>query len=266
MAAVAEIRGVASPPSLIHAIESHLAACYGTALSSDPLLAELPEFNALFPRPWDGAVVIRPAPTTEAVMPRWWWVTAGVRANGAAPRPGELGYTLHHRRRGLAVSTRTANQRTLMPRGALVQVVKTPEDRRWVVDLWARCGPPAVASAASDLSEWLAVSTARDPEPYRILLVWSGGRPVATVATRRSEDVVGVFGLSVLPELRHAGLGRAILAATLRRSECEGARWAVTVARIEEEPFFLDFGFSTYCDFDIYRSAAPMTAFPTAPV
>lgn len=261
---VTELGGIASPPSLIRAIEAHLAGCFGPATSADPLLGELPEFSAIFPQ-FREPVVARVDGTRSATIARWWWVASGARASDPQPRPDSLGYTLHHRRRGLAVGIRTSHQRTLMPRGSLIQVAKTAEDRQWVVDLWSRCGPAAVSTASSELADWLAAGAAREPEARRVLIVWSGGRPVATVGTRRFEDVVGVFGLCVLPELRRAGLGRALIAAALRRSEYEGARWAVTAARFEEEPFYLDFGFAPYCEFDVYRSGpAPLEAAPLA--
>ncbi len=265
MVALAELQGVGSPPALIHAIESHLVGCFGATGSTDPILGDLPEFNATFPRARDRPtlrVVHGPDPT----IPKWWWVASGARATERTSPPESFGYALHHRERGMAVGIRTAHQRTLMPRGSLVHAVKTPEDRQWVVDLWTRARPVGNPTAAADLAEWLAAAALREPESRRVLLAWSGGRPVATVATRRSDDVVGVYGLCVLPEMRHAGLGRALLAAALRRSEYDGANWAVTIARVEDEPFYVDFGFAPYCDFDVYRREAAPAGSISAPV
>jgi GNAT superfamily N-acetyltransferase len=243
------------PPEIVAAIEAHLSETFGAIRLVDAAVRDLPELNAVFSPPGSGplATDIR-RELSARCPPNWWWVGPSARHLSISQTLLSFGFLLDHRRRGMAVDLGAAAQSTHPPSGTLFQEVRDVSETRHIADLWSRAGPTAIRDGAPTFNALLAGRWGARDSRVRLSLAWSNSRPVATVAVGTYGEIAGVFGLTTLPEARTRGIGRALLAFALRHAAQSGARWAVTSVRMDEEPFYRNFGFAAYDDFEIYRA------------
>jgi GNAT superfamily N-acetyltransferase len=71
-------------------------------------------------------------------------------------------------------------------------------------------------------------------------------RPVATAQIFLGRETAGLYCVSVLPELRRKGIGRAVVSAALRDAKALGHRWSVLGPTSESVHLYEQLGFKLY--------------------
>jgi GNAT superfamily N-acetyltransferase len=103
--------------------------------------------------------------------------------------------------------------------------------------------------------EALALSAARLDDEARYLALHAG-TPVGAAGQTVVGDAVRLWGGAVVPEARHHGVYRALLAERLRAAASDGATMALVKGRVETSaPVLLRAGFQPYGEVRAYRLA-----------
>ena len=85
----------------------------------------------------------------------------------------------------------------------------------------------------------------------RVALTRLAGRPAATALGCLHDDVLGVYNVATLPDVRRQGLALAATVAILRDGAARGARYAVLESTEEGLPLYRRLGFREVGRFDV---------------
>jgi ribosomal protein S18 acetylase RimI-like enzyme len=97
--------------------------------------------------------------------------------------------------------------------------------------------------------------------PARLLIGYSGGRPVCTAEVLVHAGAAGLYNISTLASRRRRGFGTAITAAALQAARAAGAGLALLTASDQGEPLYRQLGFTIFGALTEH----PLPAVPAAP-
>jgi GNAT superfamily N-acetyltransferase len=86
-------------------------------------------------------------------------------------------------------------------------------------------------------------------------LGWFNGEPVATAALLQGDDIVGINSVSTLSQMRHRGIGTAMLQTIVMEARRLGYRIITLQSTPMGMEFYYQFGFQDYCTFEVYTSS-----------
>jgi GNAT superfamily N-acetyltransferase len=95
---------------------------------------------------------------------------------------------------------------------------------------------------------------ATDPGAFA-RVAWADGQPAGVVLGHRDDDALAIDGLSVSPERRGRGVGRALLCDVMRRAAAEGLGVTLHVSHLDEDTleWTSSLGFWTFRPWAWYR-------------
>ncbi len=112
--------------------------------------------------------------------------------------------------------------------------------------------PPEFGAAL----EKIAAIGFTDDVPLRTFLARVDGVPVATSLGIRTGDVLGIFNVATLPDVRGRGIGRAVTLAAMRDGAAEGCAVAVLQSSQIGHPVYERLGFRDFGEYVAYVNVA----------
>lgn len=90
-------------------------------------------------------------------------------------------------------------------------------------------------------------------QPLRLYLGWQANQPIATAATFRYGDTVGLYEVATLPAFRQQGIASTLTTQVLLEAYKEGYQLATLLASEMAEQLYRKLGFTEYCRVVIYN-------------
>jgi ribosomal protein S18 acetylase RimI-like enzyme len=187
----------------------------------------------------------------ERQMPLLWWV-------GPDDEPGDLGRRLidhglilddDERIPGMVAPLDDLRLETPPPGVTVERVIDEATFRSACAVVAEGFGAPPEFGEA--LAKMGVIGFADDVQ-LRTYLARLEGRPAATALGVRSGEVLGIFNVATLPDVRGRGLGRAVTLAAMRDGVAEGCRVAVLQSSEMGHPVYERLGFTDFCEFELY--------------
>jgi GNAT superfamily N-acetyltransferase len=123
---------------------------------------------------------------------------------------------------------------------------------------WAALGTEPTTKERVDRSPGIfAPDNAGGDARCKYYLGYLNGSPVARGMTFSRKDSVGLYWLSTLAQHQGNGIGAAMAHRALSDARAAGAKLAVMAGADNSRPLVRQFGFHTYCQFNIFSWPPP---------
>jgi GNAT superfamily N-acetyltransferase len=108
--------------------------------------------------------------------------------------------------------------------------------------------PPELAAAI----ERFAALGFEPANPQRTFVARLDGRPVGTALGIRAGEVLGIFNVATVPDVRGRGVGRAVTLGALRDGVAAGCRMAVLQSSTMGHSVYEQLGFRDFATYELY--------------
>ena len=108
--------------------------------------------------------------------------------------------------------------------------------------------PMEIADAMARFAE----TAIGDDQAQRVFLVRSEGKAVGTALGVAEGQILGVFNVATVPEVRRRGVGRAVMLATMRDGAARGATLAVLQSSDMGHAVYERLGFEDFGTYDVW--------------
>lgn len=223
---------------------------------------------------WPGATVYRTALDEDvadrriaAVLDRFdrdglaatWWATPDATPADLRARLVRHGFTLSDDEAGMAADLDALIEDLPRPSGLQFEAFGREDgiDPR-LVEAWLSVAGTVFGWPPEryDVRRRLYLGDDRRPRPWRHLVGWLDGRPVAMARILLAAGVAMVHGVAVIPAVRRQGIGSAITLAALQGARAEGFRIGVLQASSMGRGPYERIGFATAAAYGRYERAA----------
>ncbi len=128
---------------------------------------------------------------------------------------------------------------------------ESPED----METWLRVAACAYPFGGSNSPQAIKMLRGMHSFPgFDFYLLKTGEKPCGTSMVLQTEDTGGIYWVSISPEYRNQGLGRAIIVMSMKAAKANGARAIYLQASQEAYSLYSKLGFSDICTIALYES------------
>ena len=188
-----------------------------------------------------------------------WWARPEARPTDLRDRLVRHGFELTDDEAGMVADLDALIEDLPRPAGLQFEVFGQ-EDRLdpAAVDAWLEVAGTTFVWLPEryDIRRALYHGDARRPRPWRHVVGWLDGRPVAMARVLLGDGLAMVHGVATVPDVRRRGIGSAVTVAALQQARVEGCRIGVLQASSMGQGPYARIGFRTIARYGRYERAA----------
>jgi len=150
------------------------------------------------------------------------------------------------------MALRLSRLQTVLPDRVTLTRVADPT----MLEIWAR-----IYAESNTAPEWICTELInlfgatpyQSEQPLSLYLGWYADQPIATAATFRTADTVGLYEVATLPAFRRQGVASKLTVQVLQKAHRQGCSIATLVSSLIAEQLYRKLGFAEQCRLVIYN-------------